>query len=90
MVKLDEAKITSQGQVSIPRKVRERMHLHKGAKIVFLEDEKGRIFIEESEAPIEFTQEEWEGFLARTQKEPVTRVHGKRAALRHLDRLPKK
>ena len=90
MVKLDEAKVTSQGQVSIPRKVRERMHLHKGAKIVFLEDEKGRIFIEESEAPIEFSREEWGDFLAKTQKEPVTRVRGKQAALKHLDRLSKK
>ena len=90
MVKLDEATLTSQGQVSIPRKIRERMHLHKGAKIVFLEDEKGRIFIEESESPIEFTKEEWDSFLSKTQKELVTRAHGRRAALKHLDRLSKK
>ena len=90
MVKLDEATLTSQGQVSIPKKVREKLHLEKGDKILFLEDGKGHILIQEAEVPIEFTHHQWEEFLARCQKEPVTRVRGKAAALRHLDRLMKK
>ncbi len=82
MTKLDEAKITSQGQVSIPKKVRERLQLHKGDKVLFCEDEKGRIYIQESEAAVDFTPEEWQKFLAKTQKEPMTEVHGREAARR--------
>ena len=90
MVKLDEATLTSQGQVSIPKKVRERLHLHKGDRVVFLEDDRGRIFIEEAEIPIEFTHDQWKEFLSLTEKEPVTRLKGKQAALRHLGRLMRK
>lgn len=90
MTKLDEAKITSQGQVSIPKKVRDRLQLHKGDKILFCEDEKGRIYIQESETPVNFTPEEWQQFLAKTQQEPVTQVHGREAALRHLRKIAKK
>ena len=90
MVKLDEATLTSQGQISVPKKVREKLHLQKGAKIAFFEDGKGHIFIQEIEAPLEFSPKEWDEFLTKTKKEPITRVHGKTEALRHLDRLMKK
>ena len=90
MVKLDEATITSQGQISIPKRVRERLHLIKGGKIVFLEDEKGRILIQEAEPVIEFTRNQWDEFLAKSLKEPATRVKGKAQALKHLDRLIQK
>jgi len=89
-VKIDEAKITSQGQVSVPKKVREKLHIQRGDRIVFLEDGIGRIIIEHAEEPVELTEEEWEEFLAKAEKEPVTRVRGKQEALRHLDRLMKK
>jgi AbrB family looped-hinge helix DNA binding protein len=87
MVKLGGATITSQGQISVPKKIRERLGLQKGAKIVFLEDEKGRVIIQEAETPVEFTNEEWQKFLEKTQKEPVTRAYNRRHALKHLDRL---
>jgi bifunctional DNA-binding transcriptional regulator/antitoxin component of YhaV-PrlF toxin-antitoxin module len=90
MVKLDEATLTSQGQISVSRKIRERLHLQKGAKIAFFDDGKGHIFIQEIEAPVEFSPQEWDEFLAKTKKEPITRVHGKAETLRHLDRLMKK
>ena len=90
MLKIDEATLTSQGQISIPKKVRQKLHLQKGNKVVFLEDDNGRIVIEEAEAPVEFTRKQWDDFLAKTKKEPVTRVKGKKQALRHLDRLIKK
>lgn len=90
MVKLDEATITSQGQISIPKKVREKLHVQRGDRIVFLEDGVGRIIIQEVETPVEFSHEEWEEFLAKTKKEPVTRTKGKKEALRHLDKLMKK
>ena len=58
MTKLDEAMITSQGQMSIPKRERERLHLHKGDKVVFLDDGKGHILIQEAEVPTEFTSEQ--------------------------------
>ena len=90
MTKLDEAKITSQGQVSIPKKVREKLHVRAGDKVVFYEDEYGQIVLKEVESSIDFSPEEWDAFLAKTRKEPVTRVKGKAAAMRHLGRLSKK
>ena len=87
MVRLDEATVTTQGQISIPKKVREKLHLQKGDRIVFLEDKVGRIVIEEAETSFAFTSVEWEEFLAKTKKERVTRTKGKKAALSHLDRL---
>ena len=87
MVRLGEATITGQGQISVPKKIRVRLNLQKGAKVVFLEDEKGRVIIQEAETPIDFTKEEWQTFLEKTQKEPVTRVHTRKDALKHLDRL---
>ncbi len=90
MVKLDEATITSQGQISIPKRVREKLHLEKGDKVVFFEDEKGHILIQEAESAIEFTRDQWNDFLAKSLKEPVTRLRGKAQALKHLDRLMEK
>ena len=90
MTKLDQATLTAQGQISIPKKVREELHLHKGDRILFMQDSKGHIFIEPSEEALELTRDEWDLFLKKTEKETVTRVHGKSQALGHLDRLMKK
>ena len=90
MVKLGDATITSQGQISVPKKIRERLSLQKGDKIVFLEDEEGHVIIQEAETPVEFTKEEWQIFLGKTHKEPVTRVHSRKGALKHLDHLSDK
>ena len=87
MVKLGDATLTSQGQISVPKKIRDRLSLQKGAKIIFLEDEEGHVIIQEAETPIEFTKEEWQKFLDKTQKEPVTKAHTRKEALKHLDRL---
>lgn len=90
MTKLDEAAITSQGQVSIPKRVREKLHVKKGDRIAFFEDEKGRIYLQEIETPLDFTPDDWADFLDKVEKEPVTRLHGKKEALKHLDKLKKK
>lgn len=90
MVKLADAMITSQGQVSIPKKVRERLQLQTGSRVVFLDDGKGHVYIQEAEMPVEFTPDEWKSFLARTQTEPVTRTKGRSGALKHLDKLMSK
>ena len=90
MTKLDESTITSQGQISIPKKVRQKLHLAKGDKIAFFEDEKGRILLREVETPVELSAEDWKAFLEKAGKEPVTRVKGKPGALKHLDRIAKR
>ena len=42
---IEVAKITSKGQVTIPKAVRRKMHLNEGDKIMFLEQD-GRVFVE--------------------------------------------
>jgi AbrB family looped-hinge helix DNA binding protein len=90
MIKLDESTITSQGQVSLPKKVREKLHVQKGDKVGFFEDESGRIFVQELETPLPFSKADWEAFLDKVNREPVTRVDGKDAAIKHLQKLRKK
>ncbi len=90
MTKLDESTITSQGQISLPKKVRERLHVQKGDKVAFFEDEKGRILVQEVEIPVPFSAKDWESFLEKAGSEPVTRVKGKVEAMKHLDKLAKK
>lgn len=90
MTKRGEATITGQGQVSIPVKVRQKLHLKKGDKIMFLEDEEGQIFLKEVESPVELSERDWEEFLSRTKKEPITKLKGKDAALHHLDKISAK
>ena len=58
MTKLDESTISGQGQISIPKRVREKLHVRKGDKVAFYEDEKGRILIQEVETPVPFRSEE--------------------------------
>ena len=90
MTKLDEAAITSQGQVSIPKRVREKLHVKKGDRIAFFEDEKGRIYLQEIERPLDFTADDWAAFLEKADKEPVTRLKGKKEFIKHLDKLKRK
>lgn len=87
MRKIGESALTRQGQIGIPKKVCEKLHLKTGGKIIFLEGEKGQIIIQEAEVPIEFTKTQWDEFLRRSLAEPVTRVRGKEEALKHLDKL---
>jgi antitoxin PrlF len=41
-----EAKLTSKGQLTLPVKLRETLSLKPGDKVVFIEDEHGRIVLE--------------------------------------------
>lgn len=90
MVKLDEATLTSQGQISIPKKIRVKLHLQQGDKVVFMEDDKGHVIIQEAETSVEFTPAQWDEFLAKTKKEPIARFNGVGEALNRLKRLKKK
>ena len=44
---MELAKITSKGQITIPKDIRERMNLKTGDKILFLEDN-GKFFLQNS------------------------------------------
>lgn len=90
MTNRGESTITSQGQISIPKRVRERLHVQKGDKIAFYEDEKGRILIREVETPVPFSAADWQAFLDKTDKEPVKTFKSKEAFLKHLDKLRNK
>ena len=87
MVKLADAVINSQGQVSIPKKVRDLLQLQKGSRRAFWDDGKGHVYIQETEKSVEFIADEWGQFLAKTQKEPVTRARGRKEASKHLANL---
>jgi AbrB family looped-hinge helix DNA binding protein len=43
---MEVAKITRQGQVTIPLKIRDRLNLKAGDKLFFLEEGNGRFFLE--------------------------------------------
>jgi len=44
---MELAKVTSKGQITIPRDIREKMNLKKGDKILFFEDN-GKYFLQNS------------------------------------------
>lgn len=88
MVRLDESKVTSQGQISVPKKIREKLQLKPGDRVVFWEDEKnGRIELRASDWGSEFTPEDWERFLAKTEQETFTQYNDIPSAVAHLDRI---
>jgi AbrB family looped-hinge helix DNA binding protein len=90
MVRIAEATVSSRGQVSIPKRVRDRLNLKKGSRIVFLEDERANVFSQEAGTAVDFTAKDWHQFLSKTAAVPITRVKTRKDALRHLDNLVKK
>lgn len=77
---MELARITSKGQVTIPKEIRDRLNLKKGSKIAFIE-EGGRVFIENealltyvraqkeiSEATKGVTQQELEGEIRQIRR----------------------
>jgi len=44
---MEVARVTSKGQITIPRDIREKMNIKKGDKIVFFEDN-GKYFLQNS------------------------------------------
>jgi AbrB family looped-hinge helix DNA binding protein len=43
---VEVARITTKGQITIPIEIRKKLNLKKGDKILFLEEENGRIYFE--------------------------------------------
>ncbi len=62
------ATLTSKGQVTIPRALRERLHLEAGDKLGFSIDEAGRMIVERTVGD----HREFRGLLFREGQEPVS------------------
>ena len=45
---MEVARITTKGQITIPIEIRKRLNLKEGDKILFLEEDNGRIYFENS------------------------------------------
>ena len=45
---MEVARLTTKGQVTIPIRIRKRLNLKEGDKVLFLEEENGRIYFENS------------------------------------------
>lgn len=65
---MPKAKVTSKGQITIPKKVRERLNIHPGDEVTFKENEQGDTVIESDKKPIERLA----GILHRPGQEKVT------------------
>lgn len=48
-----KAKVTSKGQVTIPKEIREKLHLNPGDKLLFEETKQGEIKISTPKKPIQ-------------------------------------
>ena len=61
------AKITTKGQITVPRKIRDHLHVKPGDQLDFCVDEQGKVSI----TPVIVSVKELKGFLPKPQK-PVT------------------
>ncbi|QPV62896.1 AbrB/MazE/SpoVT family DNA-binding domain-containing protein [Halosimplex litoreum] len=53
MATREDATITSKGQVTIPKEIRERLDLDEGTKVEFVLDDDGRVTIRPKESAME-------------------------------------
>lgn len=60
--------VTSKGQTTIPRKIREHLHLKPGDKIDFVIEDNGRVVLE----PATLDVKELEGILYRPGKKAIS------------------
>lgn len=49
----DEATVTSKGQITIPKEIRDRMDLTQGETVAFEVTEKGEVMMRKSDNPLE-------------------------------------
>ncbi len=59
--------MTSKGQTTIPKQIREHLNLHPGDKVDFIVDENGKVILEPSTSDIT----ELEGILHKPGMKPV-------------------
>jgi AbrB family looped-hinge helix DNA binding protein len=60
----EKARVTSKGQITLPKAVRERLRLRPGDDIEFVEDERG-LHVQPNTEDFESALEEWRGYLLK-------------------------
>jgi AbrB family looped-hinge helix DNA binding protein len=65
---MPKAKVTSKGQITIPKEIREKLHLNPGDKLLFEETEQGEVKISSPKKSIK----ELRGILHRPGQKPKT------------------
>lgn len=65
---MEEAKVTSKGQITIPKKIREKLNINPGDKVTFSENEEGDLVIKSNKKSILRLA----GILHRPDQEKVT------------------
>ena len=75
---METAKITSKGQITIPKKVRELMAVESGDHLVFEVDDEGGVRV----TPVRAKIKPLKGFLADVAGSPKLKDHEIRAAIR--------
>ncbi len=62
------ATVTSKGQVTVPKPIRDRLNLHAGDRLDFVLEEEGKVILRKASIPIQ----ELEGILYRADRKPVS------------------
>jgi AbrB family looped-hinge helix DNA binding protein len=65
---MEQAKVTSKGQITIPKKIREKLNINPGDKVKFITDESDGVKIITQKKPIE----ELKGILHRPDQKSRT------------------
>lgn len=74
--------ITSKGQTTIPRKIREHLHLKPGDKVDFVIEDSGKVVIE----PATFDVKDLEGILHRPGRRVISTEEMKAAIKKRFKR----
>ncbi len=62
------ATVTSKGQVTVPKPIRDRLKLHTGDRLDFVLEEEGKVILRKASIPIQ----ELEGILHRADRKSVS------------------
>ena len=62
------ATVTSKGQFTVPKPIRDRLKLHTGDRLDFVLEEEGKVSLRKASIPIQ----ELEGILHRADRKPVS------------------
>ncbi len=74
------ATVTSKGQVTVPKPIRDRLKLHAGDRLDFVLEEEGKVILRKASIPIQ----ELEGILCRANRKPVSLKEMKETVLRRF------
>jgi AbrB family looped-hinge helix DNA binding protein len=58
---MSTTKVTSKGQITIPKDIRESLGIKTGDEVEFVEDQRGRMTMRKKQPPRDFHK--WRGFL---------------------------